>query len=577
MGGGSAETPSDIRFWILAEKGLANVRERLGLQRYFDAGLCLDAGEVIGDDIRLNLRWDGIGAGWFRLQRATDDASRLGTRRVSVIFEGGALPRPFEILMRRMVASLADAFIEDLLELASVGREAPSEPHLPTTITGWDVDSGWRTFFCDHAVQRKFFESFQFTGPSTTITHGDIECLFITPRARLDLPRFFNYPFPLSGEAEMGGGFTDLEDLDVIQGGQDKLGDTVRREAERMGDKGPLFVNTTCVPVIIGDDVDLVVSQCLPSCSHGLFHMSARTSEPVDIFMTYLDKARENVLARGRMVMPGSVALVGFRRDRALEELIALLTTLGIPVAGCILPQASEALLTDVLSAQVLVLRQSSMYDALYERVFKGIDATRLTLPIPWGMAATSTWLADIAEAVGVKHDVPSLVRDVFDRNPAPANASDARLGFVVEPGQEMRLFEPDAGSGLPMLAVVRELGFPVRILLYGADRGRTRDSLDRIVTLGAGFIEPEVLVFTDSDELDRLLKAPDLAAVYSDYFYDKRLSRNGKSQFSARDFEPGLEGAFRTRARLSEVVALPFYRRYAGNLGAPAADWWWK
>ena len=64
------------------------------------------------------------------------------------------------------------------------------------------------------------------------------------------------------------------------------------------------------------------------------------------------------------------------------------------------------------------------------------------------------------------------------------------------------------------------------------------------------------------------LLQQSEAAAYYSEYFFDRRLTRSGKAQFSIADFKLGLDGAIETLTRLLRICSLPFYRRYGRYLG---------
>ncbi|MEE8424464.1 MAG: hypothetical protein V3S11_01480, partial [Elusimicrobiota bacterium] len=78
------------------------------------------------------------------------------------------------------------------------------------------------------------------------------------------------------------------------------------------------------------------------------------------------------------------------------------------------------------------------------------------------------------------------------------------------------------------------------------------------------GFTRPPRLhEFSNPKELARLLEDGPFRAVYSDIFFDERITRAGKAQFSMRHFETGAEGAVRSLERLLGVCRLPFYKRY--------------
>ncbi len=570
------ETADNIRFQHGDATVIARLAARCGLDRFGEVGLVVDAAERVGDEVRLHVAWDRVGEGWFRLRRASDNADVPGTKRISVVFEGGQLERPFGFLVRKVTAALGDLFLEDLL--APFGRLiGPSgAPQAQTTINSWGGEEGWHAFLCDHAMERKQFETFRFEGQQSTVTHGDIECRFITPRSRYDLPRFFNYPEPLEGDSDAADTFTDLGDLDVIEGGQDKLEAMVRSEVARVGDRGPVFVNSTCVPVIIGDDVEMVLAGSLGACAQGLFHVSARNVDTVEVLVRFLDQARDRVMAAGRVgARPGSVALVGFPMSSGLGALIDLLEAIGVPVAGAILPDTSEERMARVLEAEVLVCNPGVHRNRMADRVFGDVPLRRIAPSPPWGIAATARWVLAVAQSVGRENAarpiVATMQRAIEDRM-AGLGTPAGTLGFVIAPGQEDRLLSPDSATGLPVVPTVLDLGFGVCIAVWAGDGAAFRDTRDRLTSALDG---PDVALvgFEDAEGLDAALAGAD--AVFSEYFYDDRLTRRGLAQFAAQDFRMGFAGATWSRDRLARVTALPFYRRYRAHLGRDVAGEW--
>jgi hypothetical protein len=310
-----------------------------------------------------------------------------------------------------------------------------------------------------------------------------------------------------------------------------------------------------------------------------VFHISPRTPNPIDISMGYLAGVKERFVAEGRTPVPGTVALVGFRDEPARVELVALLAACGVPVAACIIPVASERLMGDALNAGTLVFRGSDMHQPIYDRLFGDVDRPRVTPDAPWGVEATAAWVQAVADAAGRGEAAAEVLRDrlrVLDarRRVLEADAARHGLAFVLDPGQEDRLVGPDSQTGLPVLAAVRAMGFRVRIALYAGRAARFRDGRDRIAASPAA-AGVEILGFATRDELHALLDPAAVQAVFSEYFYDHRLSRAGLGQFSAREFEMGFEGALRGQARLVRIAGTPFYREQAAHLARPSADWW--
>jgi len=573
-----------VRYVQADAQALGRLARLLGLDRFEQVGLALDAAEVIASDLRVHVVWDRVGQGWFRIVEGRNESRFCASTHVSILFEGREVTRPFAVLMRRIAMALRGRTVEDLLaEVVPATGEVPSDPQQRTPIHTWAIADAWRLFLCDHAVQRKFFETFSFEGPSLYLMHGDLECRFITPSARVRLPRFFNYPWALAAEANYGEGSaaTDLDDLDVIQGGQQKLDETLRRCIERIGDRGPILVNSTCVPIVIGDDIDAVIAAHQNECPKSIYHVGPRTIQPVDIFMQYVEDEKKRALADRRRVA-GSVALVGFRDVTARDELAAFLEGASIPVTGCLLPGVSPERMRRVLEAEVLVFNPSVYHTPLYRRVFANVEAVRLEPPGPWGLEGSRRWLREVAGAAGHREAMEQRLLDWERQVRSRIEALQARarklvLGFVVNPESVSRLYDPQSVTGLPIVPVVHELGFRVRIAVFAADRVAWARASQRLQEALAGLEHVEVVGFDTRDDLDAILSDPALRAVYTEFFYDDRLTRRGKGQFSAREFEFGLDGAIRSLERLLAIAELPFYRAYAPYLTGRSDSWWWR
>ncbi|HQC43653.1 MAG TPA: nitrogenase component 1 [Myxococcota bacterium] len=543
-------------------RALSILATMCGLSDLRSVGLELDEAERVGESVRLHVTWAGVGEGWFRLRRSTRETDE---NRISISLEGGNLDRPFTFLIRRLTKALSGKYLADVMApFALLGHQDRAVQEI-TPINTWGSVDGWHQFLCDHAMERKLFETFRFDGPNTTITHGDLECRFITPRARFNLPRFFNYPDPLGGDTDASESFTDLQDLDVIEGGQDKLEEMVRLEVAKSGDLGPVFVNSTCVPVIIGDDVEMVLAECKAECAQGLYHMSARTVQPIDITIRFLDAALQRAKDAGLVEShQDAIALVGFNEVSGPGNLVDLLTSVGIEVTGSILPDTSEQRMANAVKAGLLVCNPGKHRIPIMNKVFRDLDTQRIFLEPPWGIEATVQWLTAIGEALGRKAEINEKAQKLANEILVKSHQNHV-LGFVIEPGQENRLLASDSATGLPVLKMVLSLGFPVKICIWGQDAPAAIDSAQRLGAKLEG-TKTTIASFTNEKELDHELA--EVRAVFSEFFYDNRLTSRGLAQFSAGDFRMGFSGAIWSIERLQRLTNMPFYNRYSSYLG---------
>jgi hypothetical protein len=613
--------PIDIvrRHVIDGAEAMAVTVASLSLERFVASGLSLQRVEVLGDEARVFVRWPGVGEAAVCVAPPDGRPCFCGPPHASVMLVGAAVSKPWALLMRRVASALDGRGVTALIDLlrpwmpvaidehveAPIGDAQPgpdgqrpgpdaadADPgpryEFTSPINQWGEDPPGRVpdpfprtqrdFLCDHAMRRKIYDSVRFDGPEASVVHGDLECSFITPHSRAPLARFFNYPWPLkSGDDEGGvhGGDdnTLLDDFDVINGGGDKLETAVRRRIVAAGGRCPVTVFSTCVPTIIGDDVDGIVARCRDYSPHGVYHVSPRTVKTVDVSLPFVEAARDRFLAEGGRPVPGTVGLVGFLDNRARAELAAILAEAGIPLAGCIVPLMGPGRMVEVLKAELLVFRPSVIHQDLCDRLFAGVERDRIAPPAPWGWAATEAWVLEVARHVGREAAARAVLDSRIEalgrrRCAIEARAAESLLAFVLDAGQEERILDPASQTGLPVLALVRELGFPVRVLVYAGREAAWETARARLVAAADSGVE--VHPFRSAEEMEALL-AP-ARAVFTEFFFDHRLSRRGLAQFSAREFDIGLEGALRSLDRLVRLAETPFYRRYAVHLARGAS-----
>ena len=119
---------------------------------------------------------------------------------------------------------------------------------------------------------------------------------------------------------------------------------------------------------------------------------------------------------------------------------------------------------------------------------------------------------------------------------------------------------------GIPVLDVLREMGFGIDLLVRAAS-GKDEDARKLVGPLAAE--GDRISAFATPADLGRLLRESEAQAFYSEVFFDRRLTRSGKGQFSTQVFQIGIDGATAAIRQLISICRTPFYRKYAGYLGS--------
>lgn len=435
----------------------------------------------------------------------------------------------------------------------------------------WGASDRWRQFFCDIETHRNARTRLETDLRAVEVWHQDLECAFATASFFGGHPSFFDFPWSARRPAAAGGPrrpgdarrasrperpaslVTNLRQLDVVHGGTARLEAALQAAARAWPDAESIQVTGTCVPTVIGDDARAAVRRLQRRLGIPVYYSNPSGNEYGDATRAFVARVRRHGARRirsGRL----SVNLVGFPEGPALDEIAALLEVAGVDVRARVFPAFDLRQADGYLAATAQVLYPNADYEEAYAEAFEPLPIRTLRPPAPYGWDGTRRWVEAVAAACGV---APRRVREAVRRATAPlrrawakgrAAAAGYRLAFVVDLEQADRLRDAARMWGVPVVAVLGEMGFGIDVLCFDPD-ARAPSSFLR---------------FRTPEELERLLRDGSFAAVYSEFASDDRLARAGKARFALSAFEPGLPGALRTLERLLEICRWPFPRRYA-------------
>ncbi len=442
-----------------------------------------------------------------------------------------------------------------------------------SVVRTYDGELAWRTFFAELEQQRNF--NHYLAGNVVVVNHEDLECAHATPSLDDGSISFINYSaiHRCSGQRReqiareqqhrhWGQITTDLDDLDVIGGGARRLDEALQLIADSEGKPDLVMVKTACVPKVAGDDLSPSLQRFEASTGVPTVFLDNLADERNDFFSTVLERLSLEPLPHAPELCAGKINLVGYPDVDEMNELLRLLEPLGVRINARLVPRVHIEDVRRYNEACVQVLFDSAMYAATFEQLLGNVDMPTLRPPPPYGFQSSREWVREVARAAGASAAIDPLFDEVFgalqDQYASKQHqAREHRLGFVVDEHWTDRLLAPRRASGVPMLDLLQEMGFSLEFLCY-------QDGA--LVTQLPGSCKH----FSEPEQLETLLRESSASAFYSEYFFDRRLSRTGKAQFSIADFLPGPRGALATLDRVLQICSLPFYRRHARHLGAP-------
>lgn len=501
--------------------------------------------------------------------------------------EGDKFNHIYDYFIKYLCVRLRDASIDVITEC--LGEERIKEWLKTHTSNSNEVrkkyfgnPEQWRSFKCQRALDRNISGLVRIIDPVATVHHGELECRYATLGQGIDLTYFFNYPWSRQPEglSRKGRGIgnydTDLTEMDMIMGPRNKLESVLETVADNMGEADMLWINTTCVSDVVGDDFEDITSRMQSSCGIPVFCSGPKTNEIMKAFSIMIEKYRGgDVGGRESQVLPRSVVnLLGFPCIKGTDEMLRYLDEMGVNINVRMLPELAFRDLGKVADTGINILYPLSAFEEFYDAVLEGVEAKRIREPAPYGMEKTKQWLKVVAKETGTTRQFNSLWKRSFGSveerwSSLRAAAAEFRLAFVVDKVDLECLLNDDQNFSIDPLNFIMEMGFGVKLLLF-ADSNTRREELAYAALAPDGC---DTAIFSNKSELSALLKEGDIHAVYSDYFFDDRIANAGKPQFSLNNFEMGIHGALRTVEALLRVCRLPFYGRFRKYIGVEVSQ----
>ncbi|MEK7232765.1 MAG: nitrogenase component 1 [Elusimicrobiota bacterium] len=460
-------------------------------------------------------------------------------------------------------------------ELAKAAGAAAAPPYTRWMTWTWGVEDQWRQFFANPEIELNSAKPL--LRGTAFVVQKELECFFVEARSDDGTAGFINHPWPNHCSNVLPLPFelrrlnsrqivSDIKDGEIIMGGGRKLEAAMTGLAADPGKTALAVFLTSCPAVVIGDDNEAIIERFrLRSKIPTLFpdrDADQHTDLLSDLFALAGKKAPPARRGRGPRLN-----LVGFPRDRALGELTAWLGALGIEVNACLLPEFDQDSIARYADADLQVIRPYHAYEGLTTDLFGKLPIPPLVLEPPYGMQGTRRWLGEIAQFFDLTKRFDELWAAKYEpRRPRwealKLQAGRRCLGFVCDATRLAQLRDCRWSAGIPLLSTLREMGFGLHWLLWcgcsGAQPHPSAGDRREMETIRR---------FHSPTELETLLRERPIDAVYSDIFFDTRLTRAGKSQFSLPFFEPGVEGAVRSLERLLGVSAIALYKDYTRYL----------
>lgn len=514
------------------------------------------------------------------------------TDRLAITYKGaGHVPTTVDALVReRAPQRMGPLAATDLLRLLQDDPDTRPLPEIPTTtgqevsnlLTTWAGPDAYAEFFAVGEVQRSQLDSVDLSGAFRFVQHCETECLMQAPHGVAPLVSAVEYPWdnrtrgldlgsdaPRMDPTADGMMTTELTERDVIFGNPKRLREVLDQVvAAPNPDEKIIFFSNTCVPMVIGEDVESVVRQYARKSRVPLVYLTVTPKSMYNVFRDLLYTRRRRAEAEAGPPDPAAVNLIGFPDGPLTQGLRDLLAGAGIRVNAHLIPDFSVARILALPGAALNVLYPNRVWANHYAHLTQDSRTPVIEPPAPYGFEGTRRWLVAVGRALGREAEAERAFeaaasgrREAWEA--ARVEAREHGVALVVRAQETAHLTDPTTTWGIPLLAVLQEAGFQVEVLLKVSDRREAREAAEEVRSAAR---DPEAVTlraFNSFETMRRRLRESPADAVLSYHFFDWRVTEAGKNRFSLQVFEMGLDGAVRTVERLCGICRTPFYRRY--------------
>lgn len=559
-----------IKHWVAGREARRAMSRLLGL----GASWKLEALCLLGpESLRVGLRKGKISLVFYIVKKAGKfSLNAEGT-------PGPAVKRFLDLTAKRLAnRSFADlvailekdseTLVEDAPDGASSGLSVPLAAG-PINL----MEAGWRNFFADQDFEVVLGYPELSMDQVIYARYSDRDCLYSWSGNDPRKWSFFAYPVRVPSESFGAAVFRkgiimELEEKDVVLGTVEKadsLVDAVIEKANAPGSDARFVVfNHFCTATVMGEDIGSVADRVESATGRPAVSWTHGDRDQLNNFGEYFRKLFAQPGFFDAPADPKAVNLFHFPTDFREAELAPLLKKLGVRINMSLFPDVHFPSIEKLPGAAAHIFCEATSYQSRLKEFLEKHKQSIKTVRAPYGLAGTEECLKDIAAAAG-RGKAFVRVWKGWLRELRPewekmrGEARRYRLAFVVSETTLPRLWKMRHGLGAPLMPMIEEMGFGVDILYFAphAERPALPES--------AG--SAALSTFRTPRELEAMLREGKFNAVYSDIFFDWRISSAGKARFSSKDFEMGLGGALRTFKRLLVVCRMPFYSRYGAHL----------
>lgn len=462
-------------------------------------------------------------------------------------------------------------------------------------------------FIVHEWIFRNLDQSLEFNLGEIKIQHSERECLWISPEiASEKIFKFFNFPkehynhkydklFYLTKEEKelyiwrkkitQILEFTDLNEDDIIMWKwTEKLEDTINNSLNAITKNNikMLSFNCCCVPRIVGDDVYSVLDRAKKKTEIPFIIQGQLEKTPFEQKVILLESYLSKINTEKIQVKKNSISLFWYHENKYLKLLNDLLIKKWVKINSIFIPTIDVRLLPLMFQSELFVFSPNKFSEEIFEYPFKAMWIKYISPVFPYWKENTKKWFEIILNQLWLKYEISKNEKNIisdYEDKIKYVKEKKYRVWIVcVWKKEVLKFINPDYMNNVDIISFLEEMWFWIDFYIYNNfsdyievnnEEKYTREDWD--INSITKIIEDKIInkkdlkinFFSEEKEMYALLNKQKPDALYSDIYYDDRISNLWINQFNVRNFYLWYFGALDTINEIIKLIELSYFKNY--------------
>ncbi len=464
-------------------------------------------------------------------------------------------------------------------------------------------------FFVNEGYIRNTDQSINLNLPKISIHHSERECQWISPNNKDKWYHFFNFPkwyydnyyfdkyYYLSKEEkskyidsnknEWNSMWlsTDLDENDVVMWEwTNKLSRAIDYAIENIEKNNIkiLSFNCCCVPRIVWDDIYSVLERAKKRINIPFIFKWQLEKTPYEQKVMMLENYISKLDLSNIKVKEKSISLFWFHESFFQKKLWDILIENWIKINTSFIPTIDIRILELMFKSELFVFSPNKLQREAFEYPFQDMGVRYISPKYPYWVENSINWLKSIWKQFQIDINIwqeSEKIIDNFNKKVEYVKEKGVSIWLVFLWLREVKkFFSVDYTNNVDVIEFLEEMGFNIKFFIYDnfdwfiTDWDDSFSLIDWNHNAISEFInnkiknkeKTEINFFWNKEEFDFKLKNSNLDLIYSDIFFDRRISDLWLNQFSLKNFYVWFEWALKTIEELINLSNMWFYKKYS-------------